>query len=318
MKKITISITLLVIVVFASTLWWKNGISPVNPSNKNPYVFVVEKGDGVREIANRLKSKGFIKSPIAFFLLVKQLGIDKKIEAGDFRLSPSMTAQEVAQNLTHGTLDIWITVPEGKRATEIAETLKEKIPTYNSSWINALVPNEGYLFPDTYLIPKDADIKTIVSQMKDNFDRKYATLDASKIKLSKNEIIILASMIEREAKFSEDRPLVASVLLNRFEIGMKLDIDATVQYLLGYSKEENNWWRKNITYADLKINSPYNTYLNAGLPPTPMANPGIEALKAIISPTNTNYIYYISDKTGHLHFAKNLQEQNANIEKFGL
>ncbi len=318
MKKITVAITLLAIVTFGSLLWWKNGVSPVDSGNKNSIIFVVEKGQGVREISNRLKAKRLIKSPIAFFLLVKQLGFDKKIEAGDFRLSQSMTAQEIAQNLTHGTLDIWITVPEGKRATEIAEILKEKIPTYNSSWTNTLVLNEGYLFPDTYLIPKDADINIVISQMRSNFEEKYAALDTSKTKLSKNSIVTLASLVEREAKFAEDRPLVASVLLNRIGIGMKLDIDATVQYALGYSKEERNWWRKNLTFEDLKNSSLYNTYRNAGLPPTPIANPGIEALKAVVNPTNTSYIYYISDKTGHLHFAKNLTEQNTNIQKYGL
>lgn len=293
-------------------------MSPVDPENKNSIIFVVEKGQGVREISNSLKLKGLIKNPIVFFLLVKQLGLDKKIEAGDFRLSPSMTANEIAQDLTHGTLDIWITIPEGKRATEIAEIIKEKIPTYNSAWANVLVQNEGYLFPDTYLIPKDANINNVVSQMRNNFEQKYKSLNASKTKLNKNEIVILASLVERETRFVQDRPLVASVLLNRLEIGMKLDIDATVQYALGYSQEEKNWWRKNLTFEDLKISSPYNTYRNAGIPPGPIANPGIEALNAVVNPENTNYIYYISDKTGHLHFAKTLQEHNANIEKYGL
>lgn len=318
MKRLTVLLMLLIIVVAGGILWWKDGVSAVNPTNKNSTIFVVQKGDGVREIANRLKSKGLIKSRIVFFLLVRQLNLDKKIEAGDFRLSPSMSASEIAQNLTHGTLDIWTTISEGKRSAEVAEILKEKIPTYDSSWIDILVAQEGYLFPDTYLIPKDASIKNIVAQMRNNFEQKYESLDTSKATLSKNGVVILASLVEREAKFPEDRPLVASVLLNRFEIGMKLDIDATIQYALGYSKEEKNWWRKNLTFEDLKINSPYNTYRNTGLPPTPIANPGIDALNAVINPENTDFLYYISDNTGHLHFAKTLGEQNANIKKYGL
>ncbi len=295
---------------------WKNGLSPANPTDKKNKIFIVRKGSGLKEIASKLKNEGLIKDRIVFFLYTRLGKFEEKIQAGSFRLSPSMSAEEVAQNLTHGTLDIWITIPEGKRGTEIAEILKKDLPTYDESWINIITSFEGYLFPDTYLIPKDADINTIVSQMRNNFEQKYASVDMSKTKLSKNEIITLASLIEREAKFPEDRPIVASVLLNRTEIGMKLDIDATVQYALGYSKEEKNWWRKNLTFEDLKISSPYNTYRNAGLPPTPIANPGIEAIKAIVNPANTDYLYYISDKSGRLHFAKNLEGQNENIRKF--
>lgn len=318
MNKLVIVVIIFVIAILGSFVWWKNGLSPANSANKESVIFVVQKGSGLKEIASKLETAGLIKNRIVFFLYARFGKFENKIQAGDFRLSPSMTAQEIADNLTHGTLDVWITIPEGKRATEISEILKENIPAYRDSWKNILVENEGYLFPDTYLIPKDSDIEMVVSQMKDNFDRKYATINVSKTKLSKNEIVILASLIEREAKFPEDRPLVGSVLLNRFEVGMKLDIDATVQYALGYSQEEKKWWRKNLTFEDLKIASPYNTYRNAGLPPTPIANPGIEALNAVINPADTNYIYYISDKTGHLHFAKTLIEQNANIEKYGL
>ncbi|MBF8249571.1 MAG: Endolytic murein transglycosylase [Candidatus Levybacteria bacterium] len=318
MKKLTTVSLLLVIIIFGSILWWANGISPVNSANKQPVIFVVQKGAGLKEISTKLETAGLIKNRIIFFLYARFGKFEGKIQAGDFRLSPSMSTSEIAQNLTHGTLDVWTTIPEGKRGTEIAEILKEKIPTYDSSWPLSLTQNEGYLFPDTYLIPKDASIASIVTQMKNNFEQKYQSLDTSKTKLSKDEIVKLASLVEREAKFEEDRPLVASVLLNRFGIGMKLDIDATVQYLLGYSTDEKTWWRKNITFADLEISSPYNTYRNAGLPPTPIANPGIEAMRAVISPADTNFVYYISDSAGNLHFAKTLNEQNANIKKFGL
>lgn len=318
MKKLLIVIILLIIVILGSFVWWKNGLSSANSANKESIIFVVQKGSGLKEISANLEKTGLIKSRIVFFLYARFGRFEEKIQAGDFRLSPSMTAKEIAENLTHGTLDVWVTIPEGKRAAEIAEILKDNIPSYRDSWKNILVQNEGYLFPDTYLIPKDADIEIIISQMRDNFEQKYKSLNTSKTKLNKNEIVTLASLIEREAKFPEDRPLVGSVLINRFEIGMKLDIDATVQYALGYSQEEKKWWRKNLTFEDLKINSPYNTYRNAGLPPSPIANPGIEALKAVVNPADTNYIYYISDKTGHLHFAKTLNEQNANIEKFDL
>ena len=275
---------------------------PVNPMDKASSIFVVNKGDTVREITYNLKTKGFIKNPIVFFLLLKKLGLDKQIQAGDFRLSPSMTAEDIAQNLTHGILDIWITIPEGKRAEEIAEILQKELATYDPSWQSILKSNEGYLFPDTYLIPKDADIKIITALMLDNFEKKFSEITQNiNSPLSKENSVILASLIEREAKFSEDRPLVASVMLNRLNIGMKLDIDATVQYALGYQEDKKNWWKKDLTLEDLKINSFYNTYANPGLPPKPISNPGIAALQAALNPANTEYLYYISDKTGRNH-----------------
>ena len=290
---------------------------PVNPMDKASSIFVVNKGDTVREITYNLKTKGFIKNPIVFFLLLKKLGLDKQIQAGDFRLSPSMTAEDIAQNLTHGILDIWITIPEGKRAEEIAEILQKELATYDPSWQSILKSNEGYLFPDTYLIPKDADIKIITALMLDNFEKKFSEITQNiNSPLSKEDSVILASLIEREARFPKDRPLVASVMLNRLNIGMKLDIDATVQYALGYQEDKKNWWKKDLTLEDLKINSFYNTYANPGLPPKPISNPGIAALQAALNPANTEYLYYISDKTGRNHYAKTLLEHNANIKKY--
>ena len=259
------------------------------------------------------------KNPVAFFLLIKKLGFDKKIEAGAFRLNPSMTAQEIAENLTHGRLDIWVTIPEGKRAKEIAEILESNIPSYKPFWKDVLAEKEGYLFPDTYLIPKDADIEIIVGLMVNNFEKKYESLSASnENQLSKNDIVIIASLVERETKFPQDRPLVASVIHNRLKIGMKLDIDATVQYALGFQEDQKSWWKKNLTLEDLKINSPYNTYLNPGLPPVPIANPGLAALEATLRPADTEYFYYVSDKTGRNHYAKTLAEHQINIEKYAV
>jgi len=316
MKKLAILLILVFVIGVTIILWWKNGINPANPKDNSPQIFVISQGASMRKIANDLKKNGLIRDPIVFFLLTKKIGYDKKIQAGDFRLNPSMNAYEIAEILTHGTLDVWVTIPEGLRALEISDILKKKLPTYDPSWEKKLVANEGYLFPDTYLIPKEADIETILSLMKDNFEKKYATVDTSQTNLTRNEIVTIASMIEREARFPNDRPLVASVITNRLKIGMKLDIDATVQYALG--SESKNRWKKNLTLEDLKIDSPYNTYRNAGLPPTPISNPGLEVLKAAANPAKTNYLYYISDKNGHLHFAETLAEQNANIKKYGL
>lgn len=319
MKKLIVVIIFIAVLLGGIFLWWNNGLLAANPNDKTSTIFVIEKGQGIREIANSLKQRGLIKDPVIFFLLIKQRGLDNKIQAGSFRLLPSMKAEEIAENLTHGTLDIWVTIPEGKRADEIADILKKKVPTYDTSWRQVLNQNEGYLFPDTYLIPKDADVNLVISIMKNNFNQKYASLNVSDTNtLSQKEIVTIASMIEREGRFAEDLPIVASVILNRYNIGMKLDIDATVQYALGYQAHEKTWWKKGLTYDDLALTSPYNTYKTLGLPPTPISNPGLGALQAVVNPAETDYLFYISDKTGHNHYAKTIAEHEANIKKYEL
>lgn len=319
MKRLTVIFILIIIASFAVSFWWKDGLLPKNLLDKKTGIFVIRKGAGLKEIAGNLESEGFIKNRIIFFLYTRLQKLEGKIQAGDFRLSPSMSTSEIAQNLTHGTLDIWITIPEGKRAEEIADILQENIPNFNPSWRNTLVGNEGYLFPDTYLIPKDADISLIVSLMRGNFDKQFSKLSISKAnKLTKNEIVTIASLIEREAKYDQDRLLVTSVILNRLDIGMKLDIDATLQYALGYQENQKTWWKKGLNNQDKGISSFYNTYRIAGLPPTPISSPGLASLKAVVNPSNTDYLYYMTDAKGVNHYAKTITEHNDNIRIFGL
>ena len=319
MKKLFITFAIGIIVAVIATLWWKNGTLPVNSKASSQKIFVVRKGQGVREISYNLKQQGLIKDPIIFFIITKKMGYDKKIEAGDFRLSPSMNTWDIANSLTHGTLDIWVTIPEGKRTEEVAEILKKNIPTFQQSWIQSLITDEGYLFPDTYLIPKDATIDLISTMMKDNFQQKFDSAKNTKItNLTDRETIIMASLVEREAKADIDRPMVASVIYNRISIDMKLDIDATLQYALGYQTDEKRWWKKELTAQDKTINSPYNTYTNPGLPPGPISNPGLDSIKAALNPAKTDYLFYISDANGVNHYAKTMAEHNANIKKYGL
>lgn len=325
MKKPIKVLIIFLLLILASFVWWQNGSSAANPSDKKEYTFVVSKGEGVRSIGNRLKQANLIKDPIVFFLTVKNipligLGLDDKIQYGDHRVSPSMNAREVARSLTLATNDIWITVQEGLRADEIVDILKKDLKTYKESWREDLNDNEGYLFPDTYLVPKDASVEQILSIFKNNFDAKYSTIEnLEKSKLDKSEIVTIASLVEREARLSEDRPLVASVILNRLRIGMKLDIDATVQYVLGYQRGEKDWWKSALTFEDLDIRSPYNTYRNAGLTPTPISNPGLAAMNAVVNAPDTDYLYYLTDnKTGKNHYAETIEEHNENKEKFGL
>lgn len=315
-NKILVFIVLFIIVSIGGIwFWWQINSTPVNPSDTSQKVFVIEQGAGVRSIANDLKQQGLIKSPTAFYLWVKFNHLENGIQAGDFRLSPSMSLAILTKNLTHGSLDYWVTIPDGKRALEIAAILQEKTSNYSDAWKEELIQNEGYLFPDTYLIPSTASIDDIVALLRKNFDAKYATITANNA-LSEKQIVTVASLVEREARFPEDKPLVASVIYNRLHSGMPLQIDATVQYAVGYDKTEQSWWKKGLTVDDLKIDSPYNSYTNTGLPPTPICNPGASDLEAAANPANTDYIFYVSDSSGHLHFAKTLQQHNANIKKY--
>lgn len=311
MRKL-VAFILIVVIVFLGFIWWNMGTRAVNSEDKSERVFVVEKGAGVRAIANNLKKQGLINDPVVFFLYVKKNGVDKNIQAGDYKLSPSMDLKKITDTLSHGTLDIWTTVPEGMRAEQIADILQEQIPTYEDSWREELNVQEGYLFPDTYLIPRDATIDSIISIFKNNFDNKVSDVNLS-ARTDLAKIIIIASMVEREALRDEEKPLIASVINNRLRQGMALDIDATLQYARG--KVGSKWWTVP-TPADRQIDSLYNTYKYAGLPPGPISNPGIEAIKAAANPATSNYFFYIHDLKGNVHFAKTLEEHQRNINKY--
>ena len=315
MKKLTILLIIVVAFLVAGFFWYQNGLAPVNKKDTAQKSFIIPRGAPLREIANDLKEQGLIKDPVAFFLFIKIDGVDQDIQAGNFMLSPSLSSKEIAEILTTGVLDVWVTIPEGKRADEVADILSESIPSYDESWRAELNANEGYLFPDTYLIPRDATLEQIITLMRGNFDTKYASLDSSNSNLTQEEVVIIASMIEREVRHQEDLRTVSSVIDNRLEIDMPLQIDATIQYAKGVS---GNWWSPVKVSEYQSVKSDYNTYLNPGLPPGPIANPGINALQAALNPESTDYFYYITDKSGTNRYAKTLDEHNENIQRYGL
>lgn len=318
MRKVSGLVIVLIILSVAAFFWWGYAVAPVDPADSQTVTFTVAPGSGIKAIANELEKEHLIKNTLVFTLLVKQLGLEKKIQAGQFRLSPALSSRQIAESLTKGTEDTWVTIPEGKRADEVAEILKDKLSNYDPSWQAELDQHEGYLFPDTYQIPHDADVTFIIKLLTDTFDQKYGQVDTSHTSLSQNQIVTLASLIEREARHPQDRPLISSVLHNRLDLGMALQIDATVQYALGYSSSQQTWWRNDLTYNELQIASPYNTYRNPGLPPGPIASPGLSSLQAAANPANTNYLYYITDKNLVNHYATTLEQHNANIRKYGL
>ncbi len=315
MKKLIVFLFIVGLVSVGVYFWWQNGLTPVDPDDTGKKTFVVRNGEGTREIVDDLKSKGLIRDSIVFFLLIKQLGVDEKMQAGVFYLSPSMTTHAILKELQTGKIDIAVTIPEGKRAEEFADIFKQNFTNYTEEWRGRLNAEEGYLFPDTYYLPKDTGIEQVIEIMKKNFDKKYADV-SNHTNLSQNEIVILASLIEREAKHAEDRALVSSVIHNRLNAHMKLDIDATVQYALGFDTTEQRWWKKGLTNEDIDIDSLYNTYKTQGLPPGPICNPGLASLIAAANPADTDFVYYLSDKEGNNHYARTLAEHNKNIETY--
>lgn len=270
-----------------------------------------------------MKEENLIRDPFAFQLIVFLKGLRGKIQAGSFYFPPNLTPQEIALKLTQGTNDIWLTFPEGWRKEEIARRLFLNLDNFDWQEFLFLTKDlEGYLFPDTYLIPKSAPPSMVVKIFTNNFEKKAKPFLAEKKEfLTEKEVLILASIIEREAKTQADKEIAAGILIKRWQNGWPLQTDATIQYAkasLNFQPEkfeDYDWWSV-VKKPDLEIDSPYNTYKYKDLPPTPICNPGLTSIKSVIFAKKTDFWYYISDKQGNLRFAKTLKEHQENIEKY--
>lgn len=323
-KKLPLFALLFVLLIFTPVglnLYYKSQLSPVSREQASQ-IFVIRPGQPVVQIAANLKETGLVKNALAFRLLVAQMGIGKSIQAGDFRLSPHLSAGEIAGQLTHGAIDIWITFPEGIRVEEMADIIeaKLKLPTNENYAFDKKefikIAKEGYMFPDTYLIPKDTNAQAVVDRLTQTFGQKIDQKLLQSNSLTPEEIIVLASLIEREAKTNEERPIIAGILINRLNAGIALQVDATVQYAKGYDAATDSWWSQVNPQDYLRVRSLYNTYLHPGFPPTPIASPGIESIRAAANPADTNYLYYLHDSDGKIHYAQTIEEHNRNIQEF--
>ncbi|HET7099249.1 MAG TPA: endolytic transglycosylase MltG [Patescibacteria group bacterium] len=313
-KKFLLLIFLLIVLISGGIFWLYQNTKSVS-ATKTFQNFLITKGQSGASVATKLQSAGLIKNALAFRIYVRLTGQSGKIQAGEFRLSPSYSLFQTVDQLLSGPIEIWVTIPEGLRREEIAgrfATTLERDQTFINAFLASSKGQEGYLFPDTYLFAKDASASAIVKKMANTFDAKVANIVPNGTALTPKDLIILASILERETKTNTERPIVAGILINRLEAGMPLQVDASVQYAVGTSK---NWWPI-LTRADLGINSKYNTYKFAGLPPSPIASPGISSIMASYNPTANDYWYYIHDDSGQIHYAKTLDEHNANIRKY--
>jgi UPF0755 protein len=269
------------------------------------------------DIAARLKGAGLIRSPAAFHLGLYRWGLAGKLKAGYYRLAPSMSASEIAETIASGKVATEkVTIPEGFTVAQIAERLEATglcraqafavVPPEELT-SRELIPTgslEGYLFPATYVIEYGTDAPGIADQMVDAFEQRITQGMAADLVRSRrplSQIVTVASLIEREARVAKDRPLIASVIYNRLQKGMRLQIDATVLYALGRHKSR-------VTLQDLKVDSPFNTYRHAGLPPHPICNPGEASVRAALRPAKTHYLYYVARPDGSHVFTRTYAE----------
>ncbi|MGI6227167.1 MAG: endolytic transglycosylase MltG [Peptococcales bacterium] len=331
-KKVAILITTLFLIIFLVGWFVVNSIfEPVDTNDKNEYSINIPQGSSTAKIAIILAQEKIIANPKYFEIYVRLNDVGNKLKAGDYTLSPSMSMKEIVDKLLVGqTISYKFTIPEGYTLKQICEVLVnknladekefwrviEEEPFEQFEFLQEIPKDdkrlEGYLFPDTYIIPKGMSEKQIVEMMLKRFEQVYNQLPPNLSGLNFRDTVILASLVELESLVDIDRPLIASVFLNRLNIDMKLDCDATLQYIFPERKSR-------VLYKDLEIDSPYNTYKNKGLPPGPIGSPGKASLEAVHQPALSKYFYFVAKKDGsgeHV-FSETLSQHNSNKKKLG-
>ena len=277
-------------------------------------VFQINKGDTLKKISNNLKNKGIIVNDWAFVLYVRLANIYPKIKAGEYLISEPVSMVDIADILSKGSVYYRkITFPEGITSHEIKEILM------NNEFLTGEIEDieEGEFLPETYTFSRGASRQSIINQAKKSLsnilDEAWNNRDITLPLKSKEELLILASIVEKETGLPKERPQVASVFVNRLKIGMLLQTDPTVIYAVTLGKKDLG---RPIYKKDLAIDSPYNTYKYAGLPPTPICNPGKDAILAAAKPDTTPYLYFVASGSGGHNFAKTLAEHNKNVQKW--
>jgi UPF0755 protein len=280
-----------------------------------PYFLRVSPGETLFAISRKAEEAGLVRSARTLQLATILSGGERSTKAGDYYFDTPVSVWELARRLSSGDFHITpvrVTFPEGYTVKDMGKTLENALPEIRSGdFIMLAKRDEGKLFPDTYFFSPAATVEEIYKTLKENFEKNIASLrdDIAASGRTEKEIIVMASLIEREAFGENDREIISGILWKRFDRGMLLQVDAPFYYLLGKTSAE-------LTKSDLKINSPYNTYVHTGLPPTPIGAPGLASLKAAISPKESPYLFYLHDSDGVAHYAKNFSEHQANIRKY--
>ncbi len=322
MKRLRFPLIILIILGGLVALYYYFNL-PVN-FGKGSAVFTVEKGETVRSVALNLMDDGFIRSDLFFITLMRLSKKTRSIKAGEYEFDLETKNTKILSVLSKGiVVTIKFTIPEGYNLKQIAQRLESQGIVDSEAFLGASSDKtlldkykipfetaEGFLFPDTYIIAKGLDGSQIAEIMIKKFFESLN--DIPYVDYTRDELIktvIIASLVEKEAQLEEERAIIAAVFYNRLNKGKRLESCATVQYILGKTKER-------LLFSDLKIESPYNTYLHPGLPPGPIANPGADSLKAAVSPADVDYLFFVSKNDGSHYFSSTYNEHLKAIKKF--
>lgn len=332
LARVLLPLLLLGFAAFGAVRWVEDKLQAAEPAARETVTITVPPGSSTRAVADLLVEQKLIKDATVFRFYVRYRKMDAQLKPGEYQLSAAMTVDQIMQKLIRGEVVVYrFTVPEGLTVEQIADVLTERKVVDREAFLKAAArtelvksylpeggelaqPLEGYLFPDTYEYKPGASADEIVAQMFARWQQVFTPElheRAKELGLSVHEVMTLASIIEKEAQVAKERSVIAGVYHNRLEIGMKLDADPTVRYALKKPPKEE------LLYADLEVESPYNTYRNAGLPPGPIAAPGEASIKAALHPEEHDFWYFVAraDGTGEHFFAADLDEQTRNIER---
>ena len=310
--------------ILIMVLYIASYLSPVD-ANARPIQLKIARGMSSQAIATKLAQKDLIHHPWTFLLAAHLSGVTNRLQVGSYRLSGSMSIPQIIDHLKAGkVITHQLVIPEGLTVADVGELWEKggfgttaafneaaSSPTWQRSYNIEAETLEGYLFPNTYQFPDGAPAETLIQTMLDEFDRRWTAEmsdEAKALGFSRHEIITLASIIEAEARVADERPLISSVFHNRLGRGWKLQADPTALYGVGNPDRPP-------TAADLRINSPYNTYLHKGLPPGPICNPGIASILAALRPASADYMYFVAIGGGKHYFSKTLREHRNMINK---
>ena len=304
------SLIFLITILFLTAIYF-----PFVENSTIQKIINIPSGTNAKEIVHILEKNEIIrKNNYLFIILIKLSRLEDKLKFGEYNLSPSLNMLQILNKLARGEIVVYkITIPEGYTSVQIAELLDKKEIVEKESFLKLVKYGEksweGYLFPDTYEVPKKYGAENMFKLMLSNFEKvavdNKLINKAEQTGFTMDEIITLSSIIEKEAKFAEEKRQISSVFHNRLKSGMKLQSCATIQYILGKPKEK-------LEESDLEIESPYNTYLYKGLPPGPICNPGIDSIIAALEPTNGDYLYFVLGDNGRHIFSKTYEEHLKN------
>ena len=320
-------------VQYSAQLLWYDGLL-TNPRDVNgaELSFTIQPGESVSSVASNLEAMGFIRDAEAFRAYLIYSGLDTSIQAGEYKLSAAMSPIDIARELQDATSEeVTFVILPGWRMEEIAGSLSTSglsitpgaffdavnDPPRGFDFLSGANSAEGFLFPDSYIFPRTMTADELVNELVRHFALRLSRdleLAYQNQGLTVYQAVTLASIVQREAVRTEEAPQIASVYLNRLNIGMKLEADPTAQYALGYNAIQNTWWTNPLSAVDLQFDSPFNTYVYAGLPPAPISNPGMDALSAVAFPAETPYYFFRArcDGSGYHNFAETFEEHLGN------